>query len=249
MVYRRWKKIPYSKMSVDKLVEVLSDMKLSLLKAKNNFEKANVEYERNLTKKEKYNRLTNEIESIKKLAFERLGSIRKIITHPSKPSLNFDEEIRINRINEELDALNYKSYLSIPSNSHIKSIQDRIDKIESILLKKESKKIKKNQERAIVAQYKGESRRLAATIKKQLSNQVTEFPDCPYCNGPLGHDPHCDHIYPISHGGLSKINNMVFICKKCNMKKKDQTLREFIEQNGLNRDDIEKILIQLDKKF
>ena len=78
---------------------------------------------------------------------------------------------------------------------------------------------------------------------------MIEFPNCPYCNNHIGKKPHCDHIHPVSHGGLSTYVNMVYICSSCNMKKYDLTLREFIEQNGFSRDEIEKRLLMMGKRI
>ena len=42
---------------------------------------------------------------------------------------------------------------------------------------------------------------------------------------------------------------MVYICSACNMKKSDKTLKEFIKENNLDGDAIEKNLELLKKSF
>ena len=57
---------------------------------------------------------------------------------------------------------------------------------------------------------------------------------CPYCGGGLGESPHADHIYPVAKGGLSTEDNMIYVCQKCNMQKRDKTLLEFVREAKLN---------------
>ena len=76
------------------------------------------------------------------------------------------------------------------------------------------------------------------------------FNYCPYCENPFDADvPHADHIHPVSKGGLSISENMIYICSTCNMKKTNKTLAKFIKENNLDRDNIEKNLEILKKAF
>ncbi|MCP3686196.1 MAG: HNH endonuclease [bacterium] len=88
------------------------------------------------------------------------------------------------------------------------------------------------------------TRQHAQKVKKIFS-QLRKFPLCPYCQNDLGNTPHADHIYPVAKGGLSTIENMVYICAGCNRMKSDLTLREFILKYNLERDEVEKILEKL----
>lgn len=99
--------------------------------------------------------------------------------------------------------------------------------------------------RAARAAYEGRTREVGALVRRQL--EATET--CPYCGGMLGEDAHADHIYPVSRGGQSTTDNMVMVCRACNMAKGDKTLREYIELSGLNRAEIEKRLEELGKVF
>jgi hypothetical protein len=89
----------------------------------------------------------------------------------------------------------------------------------------------------------------AYRIKGGLLGQLDITKDCPYCGLPLGDSTHADHIYPVSRGGLSTIENMVLVCDQCNLSKGDRTLREFIRKNNLDAERIESTLERLGKRF
>ena len=112
-----------------------------------------------------------------------------------------------------------------------------------------ARKKKEQKLKAHAAAHHGKTRDLADSVRKQISDQFEQHPNCPYCFGKMGNSPHADHIYPVSKGGLSTKENMVFICEKCNMDKGDLTLREFIKKNELNSNKIENILEKLGKEF
>jgi len=50
---------------------------------------------------------------------------------------------------------------------------------------------------------------------------------CPYCNQPIVNG-HIDHIVPISMGGTSDRENLVYSCAPCNLSKGDKSLLEFM---------------------
>jgi len=100
--------------------------------------------------------------------------------------------------------------------------------------------------RAIAARESGRARERAWRIKKKL-HKVSS--GCVYCGGPLGDNPHADHIYPIAKGGLSIESNMVLVCEMCNVRKGINTLQVFIRTYDLDRDAIEKRLLQQKKDF
>jgi 5-methylcytosine-specific restriction endonuclease McrA len=102
---------------------------------------------------------------------------------------------------------------------------------------------------AIAAAHLEKTRDLAEKVKKSLIRQFEIIPYCPYCGGPFSGAVVADHIYPVSHGGLSVATNMVFICWECNSKKTDLTLRQFIKKFNLNQNEIELRLDRLGKKY
>jgi len=90
-----------------------------------------------------------------------------------------------------------------------------------------------------------QNRKVGASVKRGIKKQ----PWCPYCGGPLGEDPHADHIYPVSKGGRSVPKNMVYVCSRCNALKRNMTLTGFIKKYKLDRSAIEYRLEELGKDY
>ncbi len=87
------------------------------------------------------------------------------------------------------------------------------------------------QTKAKAAAYENKQRELAKTVRAALQRQLKDNPCCPYCNVELSSkEPHADHIHPIVKGGLSTIENMVFVCESCNVRKGTLTLRAFLRK-------------------
>ncbi|WP_404399912.1 HNH endonuclease [Idiomarina seosinensis] len=114
---------------------------------------------------------------------------------------------------------------------------------------KKSSESKEATYKAYKAAYFAKSRTLAKEVKGVLEEQLSTLENCPYCGEDIGVEPHADHIYPISKGGLSTESNMVLVCKDCNLAKSNYTLREFIERQRLNRQLVENNLRLLRKDF
>ena len=119
-----------------------------------------------------------------------------------------------------------------------------------------SKKDKERNLRALAAQKTEEQRSVASAQRSQhnFTEQTKIFKNCPYCQGILGplsgkNAAHLDHIHPVSKGGLSTIQNLVYICYKCNREKSDKTLNSFIKSQSLNRENIFDVLEMLEKDF
>ena len=110
---------------------------------------------------------------------------------------------------------------------------------------KEAKKEKARTLKARVAQADNKTRKIATSVKLRLPQNHL----CPYCGNHLGDNPHADHIYPVSRGGLSTLVNMVYACASCNKKKKANTLKMFIDEFELDRSSIENRLTDLGKEF
>ena len=81
--------------------------------------------------------------------------------------------------------------------------------------------------------------RSRATSLKRI---VKKTKDCPYCGANLGASPHLDHIYPVTKGGLSIVENLVWCCSTCNGLKSDKGLMQFLKERGLS---IEQTLTRL----
>lgn len=71
--------------------------------------------------------------------------------------------------------------------------------------------------------------------RKRVTNLkvvVKKTKDCPYCGGELGVEPHLDHIYPVTKGGLSIVENLIWCCSTCNGLKSDKGLMQFLKEQG-----------------
>lgn len=119
--------------------------------------------------------------------------------------------------------------------------QGRYNRIQLILdaFPEIKKRVKKKEQSAKLAAYGNSSRQKGESIARNIKKN-TEFPfRCPYCLSITEKDNcHVDHINPVSNGGLSLLKNMVLVCKSCNLKKKDNSLRIFCKENNLNYLDI-----------
>lgn len=132
-----------------------------------------------------------------------------------------------------------KNYCVILQKSIVES-KKRAYELEVSKTKKAELKIEKEQQKeaenkrikALAAAHTGKTRQLATSVKNQLKKQIAVLSVCPYCGGGLGESPHADHIYPVAKGGLSTEDNMIYVCQKCNMQKRDKTLLEFVTENA-----------------
>ena len=127
----------------------------------------------------------------------------------------------------------------------IAECQHEITVIKEQLVKRQNKRSKQEDLRALATANTEEVRSAASTVKRKLGVDH----DCPYCGLELGHDYHADHIYPVAKGGKSTFKNMVNVCRTCNSKKVALTLGVFCRKFGLNRDAIELSLDVLGKDF
>jgi 5-methylcytosine-specific restriction endonuclease McrA len=98
--------------------------------------------------------------------------------------------------------------------------------------------------KGIAARSLNKTRQIANKIK--INMEINN--NCPYCEQPIV-EVHVDHIFPVAKGGLSTTKNMVRVCSKCNIKKKDLTLNQFIKKYNLNRNLIESNLEALNKIY
>jgi hypothetical protein len=99
--------------------------------------------------------------------------------------------------------------------------------------------------RAAAARNADEQRTIADSLRLKLRK---DHP-CPYCGCDLGTSPHADHIYPVSKGGRSTFENMVYICAACNINKGSRTLRAFAKELNYSFELIEVRLTDLRKEF
>jgi len=132
--------------------------------------------------------------------------------------------------------------------------QFSIEQIDAEIKKRETE-LQKDQDkiqdmRARAASKESETRAQAKKFKRDLEQQLSLYSCCPYCTGPLtAGNAHLDHIYPVSKGGLSTKQNLLFVCSPCNIRKKNLTLRAFVRENGYDFDSIAQSLETLGKDF
>lgn len=67
----------------------------------------------------------------------------------------------------------------------------------------------------------------ALTIAELKEIKANSHGVCPYCMKPITKG-HFDHIVPVTEGGASERSNMIWVCAKCNQKKSDKHLTEFL---------------------
>ena len=82
-------------------------------------------------------------------------------------------------------------------------------------------------------------------IKQVLIKNET----CPYCSDSVGENPHVDHIHPVKEGGLSVIENMVYCCQKCNIRKGSMGLIEILQTFGFDVYEVINKLRKMGKKI
>jgi len=109
--------------------------------------------------------------------------------------------------------------------------------------------------KAQAAENKDAQRNLISTFRTQnaFEMQCNKFSSCPYCNSSfeskkLDSTIHLDHIYPVSKGGHSVAENLVFICSSCNSEKSNLTLAIFCDRYGYDRENVTKTLLKLGKE-
>jgi 5-methylcytosine-specific restriction endonuclease McrA len=121
-------------------------------------------------------------------------------------------------------------------------------KFEIVLLKKiivEFKRLKKRaserERTAKINAFEMKNRSGAQNIKDKLLKAIRTKSkwDCPYCNNSSDiNTAEADHIHPVNKGGLTTIQNMVLICKKCNSKKTNLMLRVFCKKQGFEYNEV-----------
>ena len=167
-----------------------------------------------------------------------------------KNTNNYDERIKFEQFKIECEnQINIlKKYYQVLINSKLKAQkredikQENFDKRKIKELEREEiKLVEKERVKALAAAHTGQTRQRAESIKNSrldLASQKYIVPNCPYCGDSLGESPHADHIYPVSKGGLSTVDNMIYVCQSCNRSKGDKTLMNFIDSSGKYQQDV-----------
>jgi 5-methylcytosine-specific restriction endonuclease McrA len=164
-----------------------------------------------------------------------------------------DAQRQITILNNEQESLMMKisgsHWKTVASQSSKASYRDTkaafLKKIDARITLLERKKDNLDSLKSKAAKTSDEVRMIASSVRKKLDRND----ECPYCGEWILNVGHADHIYPVSKGGRSLKKNMVYVCAKCNLKKKDMTLTMFIKKFDLDRDSIEERLQALGKEF
>ena len=100
---------------------------------------------------------------------------------------------------------------------------------------------KEKERTAKINAFERKNRSGAQLIKDKLLKSVKFKEDwiCCYCDESTDiNQSEADHIHPVNKGGLTTLQNMVLICKDCNTKKTNLTLRRFCVKYNYDYDQV-----------
>ena len=173
-----------------------------------------------------------------------------------KHNLVFRDELRkkIKLTDEYLSKKNLLNDIQINLLPKFKSIKSNLEKESSelrtkiVVFKKTlqgfkhlKRKANERERTAKINAFESKNRSGAQLIKEKLLKSLKSKYDwkCIYCSKVSVVDlAEADHIHPVNKGGLTTIQNMVLICKDCNSKKSNKTLRVFCIKNNFSYDEI-----------
>lgn len=135
--------------------------------------------------------------------------------------------------------------MSLPELERLKRNLSILDQHKDKIARRSVRRAKEERREALASAHLSKSRSKAVSTKKMLLVEQV----CPYCGSDVSDGLHADHIYPLSLGGLSTFDNMVYVCDSCNLKKGSQTLREFIVAAGLDFNAVCERLKKAGKRF
>ena len=101
--------------------------------------------------------------------------------------------------------------------------------------------VKEKERTAKINAFESKTRSGAQNIKDKLLKavRIKSKWSCPYCSKASDiNTAEADHIHPVNKGGLTTMQNMVLICKKCNSKKTNLMLRVFCKKQGHNYEEV-----------
>ncbi len=163
--------------------------------------------------------------------YEYNNSIRKKFT-PSQDYLKFKkvaEDMNHSIAKNEIYKKKYYTKLS--------SVEFEILVLKKILLelKRFKKRASERERTSKINAFEMKNRSGAQNIKEKLLKPIRGKSNwsCPYCTNLSDVNlAEADHIHPVNKGGLTTLQNMVLICKKCNSKKTNLLLRIFCKKQS-----------------
>ncbi len=76
---------------------------------------------------------------------------------------------------------------------------------------------------------------IAYSERLRAAEANDHWPDCPYCETPFFYmEGELDHLEAYSAGGSNKLNNLVLVCKECNMRRHDTPLHIWLYVNHIS---------------
>lgn len=175
-------------------------------------------------------------------SLERMGTSNSIIirlaTSKVDPQTLFSEQAilekyqlyipRVTKVDESIALINQLKEVSDRNLDKIIKVEEKLKLAKAKLGALESFERKHGKAFAKAAAAEQRTRQRAASIRKM----VKKTQECPYCLEKLNEDAHLDHIYPVSKGGLSIIENLIWCCATCNSIKSDKGLIQFLNERG-----------------
>lgn len=170
----------------------------------------------------------------------------------------YENKLRmLSEYKKELDVLNgdlnnlenLKDRLKILEEKRDISLRNKEKKEEE---KREREIRKKEQEELLKAKAAAHDKKIRVRTEslkpKVLKEQLKISNHCPYCDILFEKGKaECDHIIPVSKGGLDRIQNLVYICVNCNRKKSTMTVRQFCKWANIDFDVVASKLEKLGK--
>jgi len=172
---------------------------------------------------------------------ERVREYNNQINAKFKPSNEYTKNTqKISKIETNIsdaDQLLKKCY------SDLRSLKFEIVLLKKILFefKRFKKRANERERTAKINAFESKTRSGAQNIKDKLLKavRIKSKWTCPYClKASDVNAAEADHIHPVNKGGLTTMQNMVLICKKCNSKKTNLMLRVFCKKQGYDYDDV-----------
>lgn len=166
---------------------------------------------------------------------EKIHAYNDSIRKKFKPSPNY---LRLKKIAEDTNQLISKNeifkkeYYTKLSSVEFESLVSKKILTE---LKRFKKRASERERTSKINAFEMKNRSGAQNIKEKLLKQIRGKSNwsCPYCTNLSNVNlAEADHIHPVNKGGLTTLQNMVLICKKCNSKKTNLMLRVFCKKQG-----------------
>jgi 5-methylcytosine-specific restriction endonuclease McrA len=169
--------------------------------------------------------------------YEYNNSIKKKFT-PSPDYLKFKKVAEgMNQSIVKNEILKKKYYTKLSS----VEFNILVNKKVLIEFKRFKKRASERERTSKINAFEMKNRSGAQNIKEKLLKPIRGKSNwsCPYCTNLSDVNlAEADHIHPVNKGGLTTLQNMVLICKKCNSKKTNLMLRVFCKKYSYDYNEV-----------